>query len=132
MAKREPLPSASVFSDRPISVWGGRVPDEWTLETWAQDQNAEEHNKMTLKWAGLKGLFNQDPWQGQGPNGPKGRMAFMATYNIDEFRDFLQSSSFLKRYKVKKALLDRIRRRRHRPPAVRHGLGQIVHMGHSQ
>jgi uncharacterized protein len=55
-------------------------------------------------------LFNQDPWQGLGPDGPKGRMAFMATYNIDEFRDFLQSSSFLKRYKVKKALLDRIRR----------------------
>ena len=65
---------------------------------------------MTLKWAGLKRLCDQDPWQGQGPNGPKGRMAFMATYNMDEFREFLQSSSFLNRYKVKKDLLNRIRR----------------------
>ena len=65
---------------------------------------------MTLKWAGFKRLFDQDPWQGQGPNGPRGRMAFMATYNMDEFREFLQSSSFLNRYKVKKDLLNRIRR----------------------
>jgi hypothetical protein len=34
----------------------------------------------------------------------------MATYNMDEFREFLQSSSFLNRYKVKKDLLNRIRR----------------------
>jgi hypothetical protein len=36
-------------------------------------------------------------------------MAFMATYNIDQFRDFLFNSTFLKRYKVKSALLKKIR-----------------------
>ncbi len=98
------------FFRPPAFCLGGQGPAEWTLATWAQDQNAEEHHKMTLKWAGLKRLFDQDPWQGQGPNGPRGRMAFMATYNMDEFREFLQSSSFLNRYKVKKDLLNRIRR----------------------
>jgi hypothetical protein len=37
-------------------------------------------------------------------------MAFMATYNVDAFREFLLTSSFLKRYRVKKDILARIRR----------------------
>lgn len=103
-------PKSIGFFRPPDFCQGHRGPDEWTLKTWARNQNAEEYNKMTRKWADLMGLFAKDPWQGQGPNGPKGRMAFMATYNIDAFREFLQSSSFLKRYKVKKDHLSRIRK----------------------
>ncbi|MBW2251758.1 MAG: hypothetical protein JRF60_14315 [Deltaproteobacteria bacterium] len=33
----------------------------------------------------------------------------MATYNIDRFSDFVFNSSFLKRYKVKSALLKKIK-----------------------
>jgi hypothetical protein len=36
-------------------------------------------------------------------------MAFMATYNIDRFRDFVFHSSFLKRYKVKAAVLKKLK-----------------------
>ena len=36
-------------------------------------------------------------------------MAFMATYNVDQFREFVFKSSFLKRYKVKSALLKKLR-----------------------
>jgi hypothetical protein len=35
-------------------------------------------------------------------------MAFMATYNIDRFGEFVFNSSFLKRYKVKSAILKKI------------------------
>jgi hypothetical protein len=35
-------------------------------------------------------------------------MAFMATYNLDRFREFVFNSSFLKRYKVKSAVLKKI------------------------
>jgi Fe-S-cluster containining protein len=105
----EPPQDISFFRP-PDFCLGPQESDEWTLETWAQDQDAGTHNKMTRKWAELKGLFRKDPWQGQGPNGPKGRMAFMATYNVDVFREFVLSSSLLKRYKVKKDLLNRIRK----------------------
>ncbi len=64
---------------------------------------------MTLQWAELKGLFQTDPWGREGPDGPRGKMAFMATYNMDRFRDFLFNSSFLKRYKVKSAILKKVR-----------------------
>ncbi|HMA84830.1 MAG TPA: YkgJ family cysteine cluster protein [Desulfosalsimonadaceae bacterium] len=73
----------------------------WTKDTWAADQEAVFYNQMTVEWADFMRLFHTDPWGGEGPNGQKGRMAFMATYNVDTFRDFVLNSSFLKRYKIK-------------------------------
>jgi hypothetical protein len=58
-----------------------------------------------LEWAELKALFHNDPWGQEGPEGSKAKMAFMATYNIDAFREFVFNNSFLKRYKVKAALI---------------------------
>jgi len=57
----------------------------------------------------LKRLFQTDPWGTEGPQGPRARMAFMATYNIDRFREFVINSSFLKRYKVKSVILKKIK-----------------------
>ena len=64
----------------------------------------------TRRWAAIKALFHQDPWQGQGPYGPKAKMAFMATYNMDAFRSFIFESSFLKRYRVKKERVRKMRK----------------------
>ena len=67
------------------------------------------HNRMTARWASIKALFHRNPWGTEGVNGAKGKMAFMAAYNIDRFRDFIFESSFLKRYRIKKALAKRLR-----------------------
>ena len=82
---------------------------QWTIKTWDQDQEAEKHHEMTLEWSRIKHLFQVDPWRGQGPDGPNGKMAFMAAYNVDAFRQFVLESSFLKRYKVKPDIIRRIR-----------------------
>jgi hypothetical protein len=37
-------------------------------------------------------------------------MAFMATYNLDRFREFVLHSTFLKRYKVKPDVLKKIKK----------------------
>jgi len=104
-------PPESIGFLRPPDFCEGEAgPDEWTLDSWEKDQNAHQYNKITRRWAVLMGMFSKDPWQGQGPDGPKGRMAFMATYNMDAFRGFIFSSSFLTRYKVKKDLTNRIRK----------------------
>ncbi len=78
--------------------------------SWAEDQEAEAHNRMTLLWAQVRSLFQADPWGAEGPEGPRARMAFMATYNIDRFAEFVFKSSFLKRYRIKPACLRQIRR----------------------
>jgi hypothetical protein len=64
---------------------------------------------MTLRWSELKRLFQTDPWGKENIDGPRGKMAFMATYNIDSFRDFVLNSSFLKRYKVKSKIIKKIK-----------------------
>ncbi|MBW2175886.1 MAG: YkgJ family cysteine cluster protein [Deltaproteobacteria bacterium] len=95
---------------RPPDFCMGQHEDRtWTAETWAVDQEAELFNKMTLQWSHVKGLFQRNPWGSEGPEGSKAKVAFMATYNIDSFRDFVFESSFLKRYKVKTALLKKIK-----------------------
>lgn len=107
---------AAQKSDLPIYYY--RPPDfclgqhekkEWTLPSWIEDQEAELYHKMTIQWAAVKRLFQNDPWGLEGPRGPKAKMAFMATYNIDRFRDFVFQSSFLKRYKIKSPLLKKLK-----------------------
>lgn len=95
---------------RPPDFCQGQHEDKvWTLDSWAADQEAEQFNKMTLEWSRVKALFYSNPWGSEGPEGPGAKMAFMATYNIDQLRDFVVESSFLKRYKVKSALLKKLK-----------------------
>lgn len=82
----------------------------WTVQSWCSDQDAEVYNKMTSAWAEIKRLFDSDPWGSQGPEGARAKMAFMATYNLDRFREFVFASSFLQRYKVKPALVKQIKK----------------------
>lgn len=87
------------FEQRPIT------PMEWIA-----DQEAKTYNKMTARWAEIKSMFQSDPWGGEGPEGQKGKMSFMAAYNIDRFRDFVFNSSFLKRYKIKPDKLKKMKK----------------------
>jgi uncharacterized protein len=81
----------------------------WTVESYARDQGAGDYYAMTLEWAQLRRLFENNPWGAEGPGGAKGKMAFMAAYNIDRFREFVFHSSFLKRYKVDSARVGKMR-----------------------
>ncbi|WP_319405838.1 YkgJ family cysteine cluster protein [uncultured Desulfosarcina sp.] len=116
-----PVEHGMLFGDRPgeskiVSFF--RPPDfcqgqhenqALTLDGWAQNQQAGIYNQMTARWAAIKALFQKDPWGPEGINGAKGKMAFMAAYNIDRFREFVFQSSFLKRYRVKKARVKNLR-----------------------
>ena len=64
---------------------------------------------MTIRWAEIKPMFLTDPWGREGPQGSKAKMTFMAVFNVDRFREFIVQSSFLKRYKVKTALLKKLK-----------------------
>lgn len=89
---------------------GPREARTWTAAGWARDSDDVLYDKLTLEWAALKALFQSDPWGHEGPGGPRAKMAFMATYNIDAFREFVFNSSFLKRYKLKTDLLKKLRK----------------------
>jgi len=97
------------FFKPPDFCQGQHEIKKWTLKSWTQDQDALIYNKMTLDWSELKRRFQDNPWGSEGPEGPKAKMAFMATYNIDQFREFIFNSTFRKRYKIKSAILKKIR-----------------------
>jgi uncharacterized protein len=94
-----------VYIYRPPDFCQGQYEkSEWTAADWVEDQETEPYRLMTIRWSELKRLFQNDPWGLEGPEGPKAKMAFMAIYNIDRFRDFVFQSSFLKRYRIKSTL----------------------------
>ncbi len=96
---------------RPPDFCDGRKQSRaHTLSSWASDQDAAVYNSMTELWAEVKNLFMANPWGVEGPSGPRAKMAFMAVYNTDSFRDFVFGSSFLKRFKVKPELQKKIRK----------------------
>jgi Fe-S-cluster containining protein len=95
------------FFRPPDFCQGQHESTPWTLQTWTDDQDARRHNRFTRLWAELRALFHRDPWQGQGPDSPPGKMAFMATYNLDAFRDFVFQSSLRKRYRIPHEVLRR-------------------------
>lgn len=106
-SRKKDLP---VFFYRPPDFClGQHEKEEWTVPDWIEDQEAEQYHKMTIRWAKIKRLFQNDPWGLEGPEGPKAKMAFMATYNIDQFRDFVFQSSFLKRYQIKSPLRKKLK-----------------------
>jgi len=116
-----PVEQGVVFNPekkKTVPVYFFRPPDfclgqyekrQLTTKEWALDQNAAKHNRMTALWADLKALFTENPWGTEGPHGSRAKMAFMSTYNMDSFRNFVFNSSFLKRYKVKSSVLKKIK-----------------------
>ena len=102
-------PERVSFYRPPDFCLGQHEAQSLTLASWSEDQQADVYNQMTAKWAAVRALFQKDPWGPAGINGPKGKMAFMAAYNIDRFREFVFQSSFLKRYRVKKNLVKKLR-----------------------
>ncbi|MFP4453160.1 MAG: YkgJ family cysteine cluster protein [Desulfosalsimonas sp.] len=87
---------------RPPEFCRGPEQDRfWTVKSWESEQGAGFYNQMAIEWAEIMGLFTRDPWGAEGPSGQRARMAFMAAYNVDEFRRFVLESSFLSRFKIK-------------------------------
>ncbi len=98
------------FFRPPEFCLGPHEPDNLSIDAYLRDQDATVHYQMNLKWARVRQLFGNDPWGVEGPQGAKAKMAFMAAYNIDRFREFVFNSSFLKRYHVKSTLVKQMRR----------------------
>lgn len=98
------------FFRPPSFCLGPKETSEWTFMSWEKDQGAQIYHRMTVIWSELKKLFIENPWGGNSIDDPKAKMAFMAAYNIDKFREFVFNSSFLKRYKVKSGTLAKIKK----------------------
>jgi uncharacterized protein len=79
----------------------------WTVSQWSQDQGLETYTFFNDCWTEIiqhKGSMGPEEMIPQ-----KLHMFFMASYNLDQFRQFVFKSSFLQRFSLSAARVDRIK-----------------------
>jgi len=88
---------------------GHKEHREWTIPAWIEDQQIKPYNEMNDLWVDIDTIFRANPWGPQGMSSPALRMAFMACFNVDEFKKFIFESTFLSRFDVSQQRVDRIK-----------------------
>ena len=85
---------------------GFQEEKEWTVDEWLKNEGIYEYNAMNDPWSEIitssKGL---------GPEKDvhrKIQMFFMASYNLDKFREFVFKSRFFETFEVESGLKDRL------------------------
>ena len=80
----------------------------WTVLEWRKDQGVDVNDRINAQWADLivrkRSLPPSMHWAEQAK-----KMFFMASYNVDRFREFVFESSFLKRTPTEPKILERLR-----------------------
>nr|WP_321464816.1 YkgJ family cysteine cluster protein [uncultured Desulfobulbus sp.] len=82
----------------------------YTVRQWERDQNLHQCNSINDMWAELDAFFASNPWAGEGKAGPYQRLAFMACYNIDDFRSYTVKENIIAQFKLTKDDRRRIER----------------------
>jgi Fe-S-cluster containining protein len=88
---------------------GHKEVRKWTADEWIEDQKMHVYNDMNDLWVDIDTLFRSNPWGPQGMESPALKMAFMACFNINEFKKFIFESTFLSRFDVSCDRIDRLK-----------------------
>jgi len=87
---------------------GFEEKQEWTVAKWRQDQEVEIRDKINAEWTDLMVRKRSFPINIKLTEKAK-QMFFMASYNIDKFRQFVFESTFLQRYPTDIKSIEKIR-----------------------
>ncbi len=81
---------------------------EWSVAEWREDQGVTQRDAINAGWADLVVRKRSFPPNIKWTEQTK-QMFFLASYNIDKFREFVFGSSFLDRYEIDEPTQDRIK-----------------------
>jgi hypothetical protein len=97
----EPEPVYFLFDEE--FCQGREEAQQWTVETWRADQGVNHRDALE---AGFRDIVSH-PWfiGGRQLDPRRMEMFFTACYDLDSFRNFIFSSSFLRRFAVEDALV---------------------------
>ena len=94
------------FLVREDHCMGFNEEKQWTVEEWLHDEGLDQYNKINDQWMEIitskKDLGSGDPFV------KKIQMFYMASYNLDKFKEFLFKSAFFNRFKVSQSIKDEI------------------------
>jgi len=81
---------------------------EWTVLEWRQDQGVDIHDDINAGWTDLVVRKRSFPPNIKLTEDAK-KMFFLVSYNIDKFKQFVFESSFLDRYEIDAATVEKIK-----------------------
>ena len=87
---------------------GFEEDQDWTVAEWRKNQGVDLHDKINAEWTELVVRKRSFPPNMKLTDQTK-NMFFMVSYNIDKFREFVFDSSYLQRYEVDPATLEKIK-----------------------
>lgn len=101
----EPEPVWFLFEDG--FCHGGRQPRTWTVDAWRRDQGIQAGDHLEKAFRDLVG----HPWfiGGRQLDAKRIDLFFMAAYDLDTFREFVFSSTFLTRFDIEPSLVETLR-----------------------
>jgi len=82
---------------------------DWTVREWRRDQGVDVHDEINAEWTDLIVRKRSFPPNVKFSEKSK-RLFFMASYNIDKFRQFVFESSFLERYETPAETVEKIKK----------------------
>ncbi|MGM0452034.1 MAG: YkgJ family cysteine cluster protein [Thermodesulfobacteriota bacterium] len=88
---------------------GHETDNALTVAEWIADQEMEPFLENNAAWVAVDSILRNNPWGDSGVQSPALKMAFMACFNVDAFREFVFTSSFLERFAIAQDRLDAMR-----------------------
>jgi hypothetical protein len=100
---------ARYFVKRVPHCLGHQEKKEWTVEEWIANQEIGPYLEMNDLWVDIDTIFRSNPWGDAEEAGSKLKMAFMACFNVDQFRRFVLESSFRSKFEVAEERVEEMR-----------------------
>ncbi len=85
---------------------GLREERQWTIDEWMANEGVDEYNTMNDQW--LEIITSSRSLGPEKDLSRKIQMFFMASYNLDRFRDFIFKSKFFDRFDVVSTLKEKL------------------------
>lgn len=81
---------------------GHNEKKHYSVAQWIREQHLDEYNIMNDRWSDLDTLFATNPWNGEGSGGPRQKIAFMVSYDIDGFRALVEREKIFDQFRLAK------------------------------
>jgi len=79
----------------------------WSVREWLKDQELDTYNEINKYW--MEVITTHSPIRHQGLSDKKLQMFYMASYNVDAFKEFIFSSNFLNLFDIEEETITKIK-----------------------
>ena len=105
--KDGPVEEEFYFMIKEPHCYGRDEKKSWTIASWREDQEVNRYDEVNREWKAIqlrKNLYGQE-----GLDEKKQMQFFMASYNLDKFREFIFSSNFLNVFDIDEETVEKIK-----------------------